>query len=136
MCDMSANVDLLQFFLTNALRHSTVSFINSAKSVCGSNWNKRFHSTIDKLRKNTDIKILQFLIKFLIKQSDWLRLNNSDIKKLLIKQSDWLRLNNSDIKQFLIKQSDWLRLNNSDIKQFLIKQSDWLRLNNSEINSL
>ena len=42
------------------LRHSTVSFINSAKSVCGSNWNKRFHSTIDKLRKNTDIKICSF----------------------------------------------------------------------------
>ena len=46
-------------FLEN-LRHSTVSFINSAKSVCGSNWNKRFHSTIDKLRKNMDIKICSF----------------------------------------------------------------------------
>ena len=37
-----------------------MSFINGAKSVCGSYWNKCFHSTIDKLRKNTDVKICFF----------------------------------------------------------------------------
>ena len=46
-------------FLEN-LRRSTVSFIKSAKSVCGAYWNKCIHSTIDKLRKNTDTKMCSF----------------------------------------------------------------------------